>query len=80
MEALMQCAFGCLWPGLKDLANAGGSLRPLPPAPGNQLAHSVVHSQPSNSRGEEEYAGEVANVSLRPCKAGLGQMCQLVVF
>ena len=35
---------------------------------------SVVDSQPSNSRGEEEHAGEVANVSLRPCKAGLGEI------
>ena len=37
--------------------------------PGN-----VVDSQPSNSRGEKEHAGEVANVSLCPCKAGLGQI------
>ena len=84
-----------LWPGLKDLARAGNRLRPLPAVPGHQLAHSlarhgetnqamkpghVVDSQPSNSGREEEHAGEVADVSVRPCKAGLGQLSENVVL
>ena len=38
-----------------------------------QMPGNMVDGQPSNCCWEEEDAGEVANVSLRPCKAGLGQ-------